>query len=209
MPTRTLVVVASLQPTNHHLAQVVFDIPELRNRILYTFGGLQSPSAAAVVAATQLSDWEADSAAGDSWVDEGEAGQAAYRHAMSVLIYVIKRDVAHWRDPNPTNHPLWRADYFTAIEDEMTDSVAALVRQHAPDYAELARWNYLLGEGAACRSTAALMACWRPPKPCGVGLTIRYGRRALFEIARDACPPNEQPDPDWSKADIVRHILAH
>ncbi len=46
-------------------------------------------------------------------------------------------------------------------------------------------------------------------KPCGIGLTVGYAKNKNLDIARDACPPDEQPDPAWPSRRIVRHILAH
>ncbi len=46
-------------------------------------------------------------------------------------------------------------------------------------------------------------------KPCGVGLTVGYRKDKLIELARDACPADAQPRPEWDKPRIVRHILAN
>jgi len=46
-------------------------------------------------------------------------------------------------------------------------------------------------------------------KVCGIDITVYYAKDKLLDIARDACPPDAQPDPSLHKADIVRHILAH
>lgn len=199
MPTK------SLNP-----AAVVFGIPELRNKILFTFVGLQSPAAAAIAEATCTSYAQCGRAAGGSKVQHGNS-PAAKRHTRAVQHYVHKRD-------HPpacelpwflTPQPLWRVDYLKKFEAALTPSVAELLRCHAPDYAEQARWHFLLRSGGDALAVDALMKCWRSPKPCGIGLTVRYVRSRLIELARDACPTHRQPDPTWSKAAIVRHILAH
>ena len=201
-------------------ATKVFALPELCSRIVYSYAGCRTPSATAIVEATDhISDLDADDAAADAWVkghaDHGmqcsRPGMAAYRHAMAVLIYVLERDRRDWGPGNGPDGLRWREPKGTYEGlDELPAPVARLfLRNGDCDYAEMRRNHFLLGEGEVAPSSIELMRCWRPPKPCGVGLTVRYSRRKLFEIAADACPPDQQPSIHVDKAAIVRHILTH
>jgi hypothetical protein len=79
--------------------------------------------------------------------------------------------------------------------------LAFLRARSPPDASDMGRWQDLYHSGC--------QADWRPPKPCGIGLTVGYPRSRLLVIAAGACPPDAQPNPAWDTARIVRHILAH
>ena len=88
-----------------------------------------------------------------------------------------------------------------------THPAAARVQQDelVPDISELLR-NYRWA-GAVDSGTG--LPVLSSPLPCGAGLSVSYAKDKLLDIARDACPPDAQPDPSWDKVAIVRHVLAN
>lgn len=194
---------------------IVYSIPHLKAMILYKFGGLQhpvtpflggvrydrarhNPAEPSVFAVYELAAALADHA---SWTVDTSYASIGRPYECA--------EMDCWA-PSFPGHICDQALLQGRTRADLSDVLLQMAWRGGP----APNWEHpdlcLTGE-MDYHDTFEGSRLWLPRAwdVCGIGLSLSMPRTALLAIALTECPPDAQPDPCLSKADIVRHILKH
>ncbi len=206
---------------------VVFNIPHLKAKILYEFGGLQAPIARLLGGRRYRRAARSDKG---STFSERRIAKARTDH----LEWVVWHWMPSYREcqcpsipagaqlmsASPmcsecADHPFWTAPF--PILDSGPHAVAPLQARLRADISDILledcwcetmrsrSYRAFGGHASRCLGRSRPRA-WGP---CGIDLSVAMPRTTLLSIAGVECASGEQPGARLTKAQIVRHILSH
>jgi hypothetical protein len=194
--------------------RTVFNIPHLKAKIFYEFGGIQHPISLLLGLPYECAKTKYEATSGSVFA-RVDVAIAVLEHSkwtadVSYAAVGLPYECAHrlcW-DPTFPGEICDQAHMQARARADVSDVLLQMAWRygHVYDWEQRFHGEWLRAYNDTFDGRRDYPRAW---DSCGIGLSVSMPKARLLEIAAGECPPDEQPGPSLTEPEIVRHILKH